>query len=82
MCVCVFLMQRKKGCECLGPEGGKADDLIERSKVEQSMALRKPQTVWRCTASVGAQNITAGSREKQIYVICLFLCIICVFFFR
>ncbi len=59
--------------------GEKADELIERSKVEQSMTLRKPQTVWCCVESVGAQNSTAGSRESRFMSSVCFVHYLCVF---
>lgn len=76
----MFVMQRKKGCGCLGPGGEMADELIERSKVERSLMLRKPQTPFGVVWSLlELKSALQGTREKRFMF--LYVCHLCVFLF-
>lgn len=72
MCVCDA---DEEGFQVFGSGGGgRAHELIERSKVEQSVMLRKLQTAWRLLEP-------RRDLREQIYVIFLFLSAphLCVF---
>ena len=75
MCVCV--------CVCVYPGGKEADGLMERSKVEQSMTLRKLQTLICVAWSVS--ELKAAPRSTEPTDLCHLtvsvpVCVICFSF--